>query len=100
MSADFFSWEGEDLLLRLRVQPKAARAGVAGLHGGALKVRLTAPPNEGKANQALVKLLASELGCAPSDISVERGAKGKDKTVRIAGADASALERARQQWGV
>ena len=100
MSADFFSWEGEDLLLRLRVQPKAARAGVAGLHGGALKVRLTAPPNEGKANQALVKLLAGELGCAPSDISVERGAKGKDKTVRIRGTPPEQWRQARQRWGL
>ena len=99
MADSFLRWDGSDLLLDLRVQPKASHAGVAGLHGGALKVRLTAPPAEGKANQALVKLMADELGVAPSAVSVERGAKGKNKTVRIAGVSQEALERARARWG-
>jgi hypothetical protein len=98
--AEFFRWAGDDLLLTVRAQPKAAKAGIAGLHGAALKVRLTAPPAEGKANQALTRLLAGELDCAPSDITVERGAKGKDKTVRVTNADPTAFEQARQRWGL
>lgn len=100
MTATFFRWDGADLLLDIRVQPKAARDQVAGLHGGALKVRITAPPTEGKANGHLVKLLAKELGLAKGAVTVEQGAKGRDKTLRAAAADPGAFAAARARWGV
>lgn len=100
MSDSFFSWDDGDLILRLRVQPKAAKDGVAGLHDGALKVRITAPPVEGAANKHLAKFLAKELGLAKSAVSVEKGDKGKDKALRCAGADPEAFAAARARWGV
>ena len=98
--AAFFAWDGGDLLLRLRVQPKAAKDEIAGLHGDALKVRITAPPTEGKANAHLARLLAKELGLAKGAVSVARGGKGRDKTLRLAGADPAAFAAARERWGV
>jgi len=47
--------------LRLRIQPRASRTELAGMHGGALRVRLSAPPVDGAANQALIRLLADLL---------------------------------------
>ncbi|HJK92534.1 MAG TPA: DUF167 family protein [Polyangiaceae bacterium LLY-WYZ-15_(1-7)] len=74
----------------VRVAPRASRSAIAGLHGGALKVALTAPPVEGAANAALVKLLAKKLGVAKSAVTIVRGERGRDKQVRVAGVDAAA----------
>jgi len=86
--------------LKVRVQPKAARDGIVGLHGEALKVRITAPPTEGKVNAHLVKLLAKELDLAKGMVSVEEGEKGRDKTLRLTGADPRAFAIARERWRV
>jgi uncharacterized protein (TIGR00251 family) len=69
----------------VRVQPRAARDGVGGVREGALVVRLTAPPVDGKANAALARFLGRLLGVAPTAIEVVRGATGRDKVVRVAG---------------
>ena len=98
--AEFFAWDDGDLLLRVRVQPKAARDEIAGLHGEALKLRITAPPVAGKANQHLLKFLAKELGLAKGDVSVDKGDKGRDKTLRLTGADPASFAAARERWGV
>jgi uncharacterized protein (TIGR00251 family) len=87
--------ESEDgVTLRVRVQPRASREAVGGTRGGALLVRLTAPPVEGAANAALLKLLAKTLRLPPSALTVARGARGRDKLVHVAGlraADVAAL---------
>lgn len=95
----FFRWDGSDLLLHLRVQPKADRDSIAGTHGDALKVRITAPPTEGKANQHLVRLFAKELGMAKGAVTVAKGTKGRDKTLRLEGPDPEAFDAARRRWG-
>jgi uncharacterized protein (TIGR00251 family) len=77
--------KGGGLTLRVRVQPRASREAVGGLRGGALVVRLTAPPVEGSANAALCRLLGKTLGLAPSAVSLLRGAASRDKLVRIEG---------------
>jgi len=77
--------------LRVRIQPRAARAGVAGEREGALVVRVTAAPVEGAANEALCRLLGRTLGLAASRVEVVRGARGREKLVRVAGLDAAAL---------
>jgi uncharacterized protein len=69
--------------LRVRVQPRASRNEIADERAGALLVRLTAPPVEGKANAALCKLLAKAAGVPPSAVEVVRGASARDKVVRI-----------------
>jgi uncharacterized protein (TIGR00251 family) len=71
--------------VRVRVQPRASRDEVLGWREGALRVRVTAPPVEGEANRALAGLLARTLGVRPSAVEVARGARGRDKLVRIDG---------------
>lgn len=71
--------------LEVWVQPRASRDGVAGLQGGALKVRLTAPPVDGEANEALVRFLAGRLGVARSAVTLVRGQTSRRKTLRIEG---------------
>lgn len=72
-------------VLRLRAVPGAARAGVAGFHGEALRVRVTARPVEGAANRELLAVLAAALGVRPSALSLEGGAHGREKRVRVQG---------------
>jgi uncharacterized protein len=75
-----------DRLLRVRVQPRASRSEIVGWRAdGALSVRVAAPPVQGKANAALAALLAGALDVRPSTVTVERGARGRDKLVRITG---------------
>jgi uncharacterized protein (TIGR00251 family) len=79
--------------IAVRVQPRSRRDEIAGERDGALLVRVTAPPVEGKANDAVRKLLAKRLRLAPSRVSVVRGASARDKLVEIEGIDAEALRR-------
>jgi uncharacterized protein (TIGR00251 family) len=76
-----------DSLIRVRVQPGAKRDEVAGMRDGALIVRVTASPVEGKANAAACKLLAEAAGIPPSRVEVVRGALRRDKVIRLAGLD-------------
>jgi uncharacterized protein (TIGR00251 family) len=76
-------WDGPDLLLRVQVQPRARHEGFAGLHGDALKIRLTAPPVDGKANAALIEFLARSFGVAKSGVTLLQGETGRAKLVRI-----------------
>ena len=72
-------------LLRVHVVPGAARPGVAGFHGAALRVRVAAPPVEGAANRELLRLLAGVLGIRAGDLALEVGSHGREKRVRIRG---------------
>jgi uncharacterized protein len=81
------------VILRVRVQPRASRDEIVGERGGALVVRLTAPPVEDRANRALCRLIASRLSIAPSRVSVLRGAKSRDKTVQIEGLESAQINR-------
>lgn len=75
---------GEHSLLALAVMPRAKRTQADGLHDGALRVRLAAPPVDGKANDRLLAWLASELGCPRHDLSLLRGHTARRKWVQIA----------------
>ena len=77
------------ITLRVRVQPRASRDALGGEREGALVVRLTAPPVEGAANEALARFLGRTLGVAPSAVRVVSGTAGRDKLVAIAGLDAA-----------
>jgi uncharacterized protein (TIGR00251 family) len=79
------------VILKVRVQPRASADALGGIREGALVVRLTAPPVEGKANAALARFLGRALRVPPSSIEVVRGATGRDKLVRIAGLTPSAM---------
>ena len=80
--------------LRLHVQPGARRTEVAGLHGDALKVHVAAAPVDGCANETLLRFLATSFGVPLKQIAIVRGAKARNKTVRI---DAP-IVRADRQW--
>jgi hypothetical protein len=71
--------------LALHVQPGAKRAGVAGLHGDRLKVRIAAPALDGRANEALVAFVAEKLGVPRARIAVARGERSRDKLVAVSG---------------
>jgi len=78
------SQRGEGVLLQLSVVPNAKRTQVDGLHDGALRIRLAAPPIDGRANEALVAWLAKSLGVARRDVEVLRGEASRRKQVAIA----------------
>src|SRR5689334_1232048 len=75
-------------VLTVWVRPGASRAGVTGLHGAALGVRVAAPPERGAANRQLLAVLAGALGVRPGDLALEAGAGGRRKRVRVRGLSA------------
>jgi uncharacterized protein (TIGR00251 family) len=79
----WYRWDGEDLLLSLRVQPRASRDELAEPLGDALKVRITAPPVDGKANTHLTDFLARLFGVAKSDVVLETGPSSRTKRIRV-----------------
>ncbi len=84
--------------LRVRLTPRAAREKVELRGDGSLAVRVTAPPVDGRANAALEQALAKALGVPRSRVAVVKGARSREKTVRVDGLDADGLrERLRRQ---
>ena len=75
--------------IAVRVQPRAARSEVAGLHGDRIRIRLAAPPVDGAANEALVRFLAEALGVPPRAVSIASGHASRSKTVTASGVSAS-----------
>ena len=73
----------DGLVLRLYIQPKASRDSIVGLHGDELKVAITAPPIDGKANAHLVKYLAKQFKVAKSQVLLEKGELGRHKQIKI-----------------
>jgi uncharacterized protein len=76
---------GGAMIFAVRVTPRASRNGIEGEHQGALKVRLTAPPVEDRANDALLRLLAGHLNVPRSAVRIIAGGKSRAKRVEIAG---------------
>jgi hypothetical protein len=74
---------GRATWLRIHARPGARRSAPAGLHGGALKVTLRAPPAGGRANEELLGLLAELLGLRPSSVTLVRGHSSRAKVVRV-----------------
>jgi uncharacterized protein (TIGR00251 family) len=79
--------------LRLRVAPGAARAAVVGRHGDAWKLRVAAAPERGKANDAVVSLLAETLSVPQTSVSIVSGTASRDKIVELAGIAPDEIER-------
>ncbi len=84
MNEDWYRWDGGDLILLLHIQPKARKDEISGPHGDRLKIRITAPPVDGKANKHLIKFLAESFDVPAARITLESGDSGRDKRVRIA----------------
>jgi hypothetical protein len=79
--------------LRLRVSPGATRAGVVGRHGDAWKVRVSAPAESGRANDAVVRLLADTLELPRAAVALVSGHAARDKIVELAGVEPEQIER-------
>lgn len=79
----FFYWTAGDLVLELRLQPRASRCEFAGQYGERLKIRLTAPPTDGKANRQLREFLGNSFSVAPSRVLLLSGDSGRNKHVKI-----------------
>ena len=82
-NAPWYRWEGNTLLLSLRVQPRASRDEFVAPHGEDYKVRITAPPVDGKANEHLIRFLAKAFGVSRSQVTLESGESGRNKRFRI-----------------
>jgi uncharacterized protein (TIGR00251 family) len=79
--------------LQLRVSPGAKQSAIVGRHGAAWKVRVNAAPEDGKANAAVVKLLADTLSLRERDVEIVSGHASRDKTVALAGVRPEEIER-------
>jgi uncharacterized protein len=77
----------------VRLQPRARRDEVVGERAGAIVIRVTAPPVDGKANAALCAFVARAAGVPPSRVSVVRGQTSRDKVVRVEGVDEELLKK-------
>ena len=80
--------------ISVRLQPRARRTELAGERGGVLLARVTAPPADGRANEALCRLIAASAGVPPSRVAVVRGRTSRDKLVRVEGLAPDELRRA------
>jgi len=83
-----------DALLAVRVQPRAKRDEVVGERAGAVVIRISAPPVDGKANTAVCRFVAERAGVPRSAVSVVRGQSARDKVLRVEGVELEALRAA------
>jgi uncharacterized protein (TIGR00251 family) len=88
--------EGTDdgIRLRLRIQPRASRTEVVGLHGDTVRIRLSAPPVDGAANEELIRFLAATLGVPTRAVEITAGHGGRQKTVLVRGVGCAAAVEA------
>ena len=85
MRVSWLKADGAGITLILHVQPGAKKTGAAGEYADALKIRLSAPPVDGKANECLIEFIAETLGVAKSRVWLVSGASARAKRVRVAG---------------
>jgi uncharacterized protein (TIGR00251 family) len=97
---DLYDVSGDDVVLRVHTQPGAGKSAVVGRHGGALKVKVAAPPVDGRANAAVAELLARTLGVKVGDVELVSGQASRSKRFRLVGVTPelvdAALDRALQ----
>jgi uncharacterized protein (TIGR00251 family) len=75
----------KETLIKIYLQPKSLKNEIIGPYRDGIKVKVTAPPSKGKANEALMKFLAKELGIPASNIQILKGHHSREKTLKIAG---------------
>jgi len=83
----------EDIILKIYLQPKSSKNEIVGPYRDGIKIKLTAPPLEGKANEALIRFLAKELSISPSCIEMLKGHHSREKTLRISNSNSLTLKR-------
>ena len=84
---------GSSTRVRLRVSPGSRKTELAGRHGDGWKIRVSAPPQDGRANDAVLELLAKRLGLPRRALTIVSGHKTRDKVVEMSGIDAQEAER-------
>jgi uncharacterized protein (TIGR00251 family) len=94
MNEDVIQSDSGGVTLKVRVAPRSAKNGVAGLVEGSLKITLTAPPVDGAANEALIETLAKLCGLRKSNITILSGHTARQKRVRLTGADLGKVKEA------
>jgi uncharacterized protein (TIGR00251 family) len=82
-SPAWLQWQGVDLVLHVIIQPRASKDEIAGPQGDRLKIRITAPPVDGQANQHLIRFLAKIFKVPKSRVQIESGESGRLKRIRI-----------------
>jgi uncharacterized protein (TIGR00251 family) len=91
--SDWYRDAGNGVItITLHIQPGARKTELAGLHGDALKIRLAAPPVDGKANAALLEFIADKLGLHGSAVTLKSGQTSRRKVVEVIGSNALALQ--------
>ena len=83
MAATWYRWENTDLIINLRIQPRASHNEIVGPMGNALKIRLTSPPVDGKANEYLRRFLSDLCGVSKAQVTVISGDTSRMKRIRI-----------------
>ena len=91
MTHDWLRIHNDVLTLTLHVQPGAKKTEVMGLHGGALKVKLSAPPVEGKANEALLRFIADHFDVPLRNVELKQGGQSRHKVIAISGSSINPL---------
>ena len=79
--------------LSVRIQPRSSKNGVTRMEDGSLKIRLTAPPVDGAANEALVKFLSDTLSISKSQVEIVSGHTSREKRIKISGMDEAEVNR-------
>lgn len=82
-ASSFFDWQDDSLHLRLKVQPRASRNAWGEVIGERIKLYLTTPPVDGKANQAVIAFVAKSLSMAKGKVTIRRGETSRDKDLVI-----------------
>ena len=82
-----------EIILKVYLQPKASKNEIVGPYRDGIKVRVTSAPMEGRANEALLRFLAKELGVTPSSLEIARGHRSREKLIRIAASLDQELKR-------
>lgn len=83
--AEWYRSTGTSIILTLHVQPGAKQTSIAGLHGDALKIRLAAPPIEGRANEALLRFIADFFRVTLREVELKQGGQSRHKRVEVRG---------------
>ncbi len=85
--------EEKPALISIRIQPRASKNEIIRMDGGKLKIRLTAPPVDGAANEALVKFLSGQLNVSRSQVEIVAGHTGREKIIKILGMSEETVQR-------
>lgn len=88
---NFLRQQSDGVLLAIKLQPRASKNEISGALGEELKIKVTAPPVDAAANQALIELLAEALKCSRGQVQLVRGQTSRHKTIRIVGISAAEI---------